>query len=795
MSLTLIKSIVNGDKKLSDVSGEELRDVISASVVNSDFSALKILTNYYTGIYEYDEHKPYWLQSDFSAPQWMLSLRKTDTTIEWSSVTLDDGLNLTHPKHEKLLNTFKYWITAIDNPYENGGKLISKNTVSAYLDYVWSMINVILLHSEDLKLSKYHLTKVSEDFWLSILHNIVSSGSLMQGVYRYTNRFKGLLEQSINSVDDESATQFANQYPFLKRDMLAEDQTFYFSVQQRIKACYWLHQQGYYHTQSQGHVHQRPQGNTTVIREKLYDGRVIPRKLKFPLFEELWIEEPKRATEFRAIANKNDDKGFNEDALKPYIIAIKLINTTHGRNDCSQLPIDSCRNLNSTRIGDLSTFKKAGRTRTLPPKMVFNLIRQCYELIKENQKIILDSVLRVLIEGQHKSIKSRSNPNYKCTNQKGYNPEIPSTERGAFLKYDALEFVEERLIKLGVNTISAFEVKLENRHQKIRNNESLFDLYSILMGSTQTLVGAIMGRRQDELISLKSHGNLHPKIDPFSDEGLKTNFELVFKVKKTGIGGLNGTNSTIKRPIMNSIARFIWTLEQFNIKARELGVVEGKLSLFNKLDRIRFRLSKVEVVTFNKNLDEMCDYFETDLVQYENGEYRRNYIRQHQLRRFFAMCFFWSKGYDGLDSLRWMLGHSDLEHLYHYISESETGAVLSGAKASVIVKGIKDKSSELANMENIDKLEALIAKRFGVEGEGSVLISTLRNASEDYNDEDYKTTPNICQIKAEQELESQVITLLEDHSITLEPNFFTVQDENGETVNTFTLALEVKELD
>ncbi len=94
-------------------------------------------------------------------------------------------------------------------------------------------------------------------------------------------------------------------------------------------------------------------------------------------------------------------------------------------------------------------------------------------------------------------------------------------------------------------------------------------------------------------------------------------------------------NATIERPIPLSIARFIWQLEQFNIKASELELCKGKLSLFNNLNSNRSQLSQVAHMTYNAHLDSLCDYLETDLVEYDNGEFRRNYVRQHQLRRFF----------------------------------------------------------------------------------------------------------------------------------------------------------------
>lgn len=553
--------------------------------------------------------------------------------------------------------------------------------------------------------------------------------------------------------------------PFIKRDIATESKAFHFTVEQRIKACYWLSQKGFYIRGRSPEL----QGNNVVIRKMIYDRRIIDRELKFELFEELWLEDKINRTEYRSALNEESNENTS-NIFKPYIYAIKLLNTTCNRNDCSQVSVESSRKINAARINEIASVRKVGRTPTLPAEFTFDLFRKCYEFTKENQGFILNSVLNVLKEQQF----------YKCTN---------------FEKVDVLTHVDDRLIELGVKSIPGLSINVENRHPKIRDNETLFDLYDVLMGGIQVLIGSIMARRQDELIKLKSHGNLHPEgVDPYSEKGLETNFGLVFKVKKTGVGGKKGANATIRRPIVNSIARLIWTLEQFNIKAIEAGTL-NEPQLFNIISKNTFELVGVDSKTYNNHLDSVCDYFETDLIYFGSTEYRRIYARQHQFRRFFAMCFFWSKGYDGLDTLRWMLGHSDMEHLYHYISESESGAVLSGAKASVIVKGILDKKSELSKLQNIDKLEALIAKRFNVKGHGPVMLSTLIDAVEDYDDENYVTKPSINQLKAEQELESQVLSLLEDKTISLEPNFFTIQDENGKTINTFNLVLEVNEVE
>lgn len=219
------------------------------------------------------------------------------------------------------------------------------------------------------------------------------------------------------------------------------------------------------------------------------------------------------------------------------------------------------------------------------------------------------------------------------------------------------------------------------------------------------------------------------------------------------------------------------------------------MSLFNNLNSSRIQVSQVNSKVYNAHLDAVCDYLETDLVEYDNGEYRRNYVRQHQLRRFFAMVFFWSKGFDGMDSLRWMLGHSDMEHLYHYISESETGSVLNGAKASVIVRGVVDSTSELAKLEGIEEVRKIIAERLTGNNSTPITIESVSEAAEDYDDESYLTIPHISQLQKEQSIETEVIQLLEEGRVTLEPEFFTIEDDDGNTTQTFNLILKIKDLD
>jgi hypothetical protein len=220
----------------------------------------------------------------------------------------------------------------------------------------------------------------------------------------------------------------------------------------------------------------------------------------------------------------------------------------------------------------------------------------------------------------------------------------------------------------------------------------------------------------------------------------------------------------------------------------DAGLSKKNLSLFNSLNGKDHTVSKISLRTYGKHLDLVCDYFETPLVKFENGELRRYYVRQHQLRRFFAMVFFWSDGFDGLDTLRWMLGHTDIEHLYRYVTETEKGSVLNGIKASYLVDSMKNK----VKLENIDTLRKVIAKRYCTKP-AYIELSSISQAIEDYDDDDYATIPNIDDLRQKEKIEQQVLELLEDSTISLEPDFFTVQVK-GKDVQDFHLVLKVTEL-
>ncbi|MFS2262240.1 integrase [Vibrio vulnificus] len=807
----LTDDVMNNPRLLDGMHVETLSKLTSYAIERDDFRVLDLLTEIHTGIPMKSDYLPEWWLSDFHDDITIVKFehRKHSKQIRWCDITLDDGELLTSEKHKPLLNAFKYWLIACDNPLENGGKLISSSSASKKFNTILTLINTILINGETLKLSKFHLQNATESFWLKVLVTIAEhTGSITNNLYQVNERIRNLLNNV--EVPTEEVEAFQARYPYVKRKLASDE--IILNLKDSVKASCWLHQQSYYAKAARDKFgHAVPQGNNAVLIALLFEGKILIDGIKVASFPELMLKAPSIYTEYNAVDNKETGGGVSKENLRLWLNAIQLINTNIDKSDaCTIKPVTDDVSINV--IQSLTTLRKQGRTRTLPPEFVFDLFRNSYELLghfcpppNEGGANFWDNMLELLTEASKQSAEPLSNPHRPHYNSKVFDEalhrHLPQTELGHWLKFEAINTVHPEFLKKGILQFETIPWNAENRYARIRNNESMLDLFSVLQGAVQLLLGSIMARRVDELVSLKSYGNLvfikengklTNEANPYNASAER--WYLRFKVKKTGV---KAKNIKVNRPIPACIARFVWQLEQFNQKAIEQGVAQNDvLSLFNNIDTQTFKLKKCNAARFNSVFDALCDYFETAVVEMDNGEYRRHYVRQHQLRRFFALVFFWSKSYENMEALRWMLAHSDLEHLHHYITESDTGAVINSAKASTIVQSVISDKSLIENYDEVEKLREMIAKRVSGDASKMLHIKTLDEAIFDYEEEnEYSTIPHISQLQAEQELENEVLTLLENDVISLEPEFFTVKNEDGEDIKTFNLILKVNQLE
>jgi len=415
-------------------------------------------------------------------------------------------------------------------------------------------------------------------------------------------------------------------------------------------------------------------------------------------------------------------------------------------------------------LSKLPELKGICRFRTLPGHVALKALRDALEFTTKYADDIFKSVGEILLV-------DKSYPGNKVNILDMLVPDVTSNT----------------LSELGVNTwiIKEKNINTDEYFKIFRSNSSLHALYEVLLGSILVVVGILMARRTSEIRELKHDCLLPNGKDPHLYKHKDVNFSIEFDNRKSGHAG---DRELLIRPITRSAAKLIWKLQQFRQLIKESKEESTNESLLVSISQSATPSFGISNSSYMWNLNRFCDYFETKTIELDELGVRRYYIRQHQLRRFFAMCFFWSSGYDGLDTLRWFLGHTDAEHLWHYITENTPGVVLRGVKAEALVHGLN-----AGNIKGIERIRELLKERFEL---GALSIESLADIVDDFEEEAQsgyvKLDPTLDNLK--QELEFNVGKLLMEGVIDLEPTFLTVTNDKGEIVQKVTLVLVINEV-
>ncbi len=757
-------AIDNGDKHIGSMSNGEL---IAAQKLASDMSFsergvfYRQLLRPSMAVLQDSITNPNWLESDFKDNAWHCRFGKVKTAI-FFNIHLEDGSRLTDPQHHKLLYTFKYWICCQTYPLYSGGNRLKPSTEYTNIRKSIHIIDSILLRSNYFQLAKYGLNLITIDDTTAMLRMI--SLGISEGLYQYSNRLASFLRLKSRVVSDEELSKVIERFPAISE--LPEVYSLDLTHREIVRARAWLVLNNAYRSPESSH-HSKGACRLVLTGNQLYPDTLGGLSMSAPTFPELRITPVKSYNELPAVPVYSEHEVMSRISQGRYLSALKLFRLAKG-DGFSELSDDAIDNLSVKGILSESAPRKSGRNRTLPASVGFKALENAFNFSLE----YIDDILRAvgdLFKDQGVLASTR-------------------TAESLTMDIDVSRIVSKKLSKLGVSQWRILDESKktkfsENYFVQLRRHPGLFEVYRVLMGSIQVIIGILMARRTSELLELQT-GCLIPSSDPTSPENRDVGYSLIFDNRKSGE---EEEREQLARPIMLSGAKLIWKLQQFHEKLSGANLLDGNGYLFLNIDNRNNKFDTISTDTFKRNLDLFCDYFETKSIEIQRGKLHRYYIRQHQLRRFFAMAFFWGSGYDGLDALRWFLGHTDAEHLWHYITENTPGVVLRGVKAEAIVHGInKDK------IEGIEKLRELLKTRLSVD---DVLIESLSETIEAYESDEedgYITVePPISDLRLQ--LDQEVDCLLADGVIDLQPTFCTIQNENGETIQTINLVLIIKE--
>ncbi|MCP4597866.1 hypothetical protein [Neptuniibacter sp.] len=744
---------------LNDIELESLKNRLSEMSISKRSELLEVLSE--DEIFREDITKPFWNLSEYSDEIWVCDLKKKQEFIINFRVMLDDGSLLVDKKNYKLLQTFKFFLCALTSRRYNGGRYSKWSNVYRRFKTGLIILDAFLTRSKELRLGSYGLSFTGRNEVLSMMSEIHNGGGSV-GAYRVFERLTDFLRHKSRSIEKSELDRFMKEYPGI--GWVSEDKYLNLNYEELIRARVWLLKNGFFTSPEASGI----SGNliTKALYNEVFSNNILT-PFNTPIPPELRITPLKRQlTEYDAVpvlSNCNDDK-LSVSSLDKYVYVFKKLSVCSG-DGFSQFLDDNAFDFTSSDIMcGVNGALREGRFRTIPSTVVFEAIRNGFEFSFKYADAILKAIYMCFEKYKSETVSSLC---YEDLNH------LLSGKLPACLKESGCKSYS--VINHRKGDLSTF--------QRIRANWGLVELYEVLLGAVFVVLGSVAARRQGEIVDLHID-SLVPCIDPYLPENHNTDFYISFYNRKSGD---DTERERLSRPIPRSVAGLIWKLIAFKKLLIKNSLIEENHGLWFLLKKSTIAEKNFNFAMSNSCINTFCDYFETPTIQGPDGKTYRYYIRQHQLRRFFAMAFFWGSGYEGLGTLRYFLGHTDTEHLYRYITENVPGTVLKGVQAQRILYGLSND-----DIENTEGLRKLLMQRFGV---SDVEIRSIQECIEfledDCNEGFIETAPHINELK--HQLESNIYQLLAEETIVLEPHFMKIENVDGDVISKVHLTLIIKE--
>lgn len=612
------------------------------------------------------------LISEFSDNHWFFDFTNNGKYIAQINfdIRLPDGTQLTDEQHLGLLYTFKLWII-VSLSVNKKCQLVTPSIVSlrGKLASVCKLIDYLLINDKYLKISKFGLGVLSEDNVKEIFSKICSTTISAEGVYDFKNKVLIYIRlKSKNSLVDIEAIE--KKYNIdLHEDNWSQFRDFYEDIDEsevaHIKA--WLFENNFYQ-KSKNDSPWLYHLSTVKFAEILYGkttlwGNRIKKPSSWSNVFSIGEKEPYLREYLRVeTRDTSEDECIGSDILSKFRSIFESLKHLAGKafiNAGVTVPNNDI--LTCVRELNIET-KLGGRFKTVPVPIIFKLAEKCINFhLDYGDELLLsyENIVELIASRDiYRQANLASGTNF-VLNQ-------------LFSEDEFLSCLHPKIRKIGCTKLSAGRYFSAT---DLRSNNYFMPLLNVYFGSTALMLGILGARRVGEILSMP-HGQAFDQKNKY----------IIFEREKAtkNIGGLR---DLIARPMDELCLAMLKNLERVQTTLIRYGYLEESTFLFGTYGLTALKTLSSNNQNFYASLDKACDYFEVDVV--DNHRY---YIRPHQLRRFFALLFFWgsSGSSERLDTLRWFLGHTDIEHLHHYITEKETGAVLNHIKANYVSDNVND---------------------------------------------------------------------------------------------------------
>lgn len=689
------------------------------------------LQKWLSGTTTIDYKRPYWLISEFDAPLWELALGSKKIALDWN-VPLEDGSRLTDSKNHSLLELFKLWMCIQGHTSLTGGSIYSRGTIAKKVGRVGRIIDYFLIRTEYFQLGQHGLSLVTSSDVRTLYVTLASSCETSESIYDFNETLRKYLLEEGRKLSADQISQAISDQPLVEELCVpASDRLLFPDDNELISARCYLQLSGHYHP----HTQQRfiAFRNFKRLIQKLYPNALWATRSINSRPDELWLLASNcYFREYAGVPVATYDRELPSSQTVDYWrdTVFSLLPLSELGHQVPREPISEGWQSGAIKHLNLGS---PGRFRTLPAEWYLDSLRESIEFTLAYGEDLLNSYVNLVST----AIKSGLSL-LKFVQQHGIEAHLTPKLRELGVKvWDVGS--SEGLIRPPFSKAGDFPSGSKSAYfERVRKNEGLYELIQVLYGCIEICVGLLCARRISELLNLLPGLALD-----------KTRQNLVFGNMKTGADGMREMTARPAPPIVDTM---IGMLERFQEELRKHGVYESTRPLFARPSRFNFEFDH-SPRTYVDATDLFCDYFEAPLDE----EGRRYYIRQHQLRRGFPMLFFWHRSYKGLDTLTWFLGQSDSEQIYRYVLDSTPGDVLKWSKAKYGAQMLQEDPSYS------EDLAGLIEEHFG--------------------------TRNFSVLDFE-ELEEYIHDLIEDSTVTIEPQFFRTSEGTDFNVITHVKRIE-----
>jgi hypothetical protein len=624
----------------------------------------------------------WWLISDFKATRWKICFDTTETfETDWN-VELHNGTLLTDAANAELLTSLKYFII-----FGVEGDVIesqmSVTTLRRNYGHSTAIIDYLLINAKSLELIEAGLAGITENDLKTLLNTFGSHNLVAESIYQYKARATAFVKNLLDNTSDAIIQNFLKNEPGLAdvSTEQAENNDLDIPLESipSVRAALLNHgfYEGFYHSRLAYGCH----ANGLTLSKAIYPNTIAGNRPKPRLkILSFYPDDKAYLREYLSVPVRTErDLNISTPkytSFRKVLCRMKLLHTI----GISAPSLSELRNISRYHIA----LAEEKRFKPVPSDVIFSVFKDATEFHYEHGRQIVDAFCNVVAYSKRNKIPLTRIPDSTVVNLIG--PE---------------------LCKFGVTTLglSCHRPNLTSKnnlqrkktkasfYERLRKNNGLIELLQIYIGCVSFVTGALMARRVQELIKLPAKNCMD-----------KSNEWLIFNVEKTS-KGLFGIQDTQARPIDSLAATMIQELQRMQTQLIESHFIDDYMLLFSSPSSIAAPgLVAAATPNWNRNIDIMADYFQVRL----DSKGRRYYTRQHQLRRFYALLFFHTFNNGGVNGIRWMLGHADVESIWKYINDTIDGASLRGAQSQFVLEELYK-----GKIENYECLIDLLSEAYG----------------------------------------------------------------------------------